>query len=64
MSAKPRKFMYNGAQLPDFDPTKTPDEIKQHYAAQYPELTTATAVFSKEKDGNLYEFKKSAGTKG
>jgi PRTRC genetic system protein C len=64
MSLRPRKFMYNGERLADPDPTKTPQEVRDIYAAQHPELTTATFDFSKEGAMDVYTFKKSAGTKG
>jgi len=66
MSLKPRIFIHNDNRLPDPDPSKPPQEIKDIYAAQYPELTNATYVFSKDKDtgADVYTFKASAGTKG
>src|ERR1700687_290432 len=36
-----REFVYNGVNLADPGPTFTPDEVRDLYSAQYPELTTA-----------------------
>lgn len=66
MGLKPRIFMHGDKRLPDPDPSMTPQAVREHYAGQYPELTTATHAFSLGKDGkpDTYTFKKSAGTKG
>lgn len=64
MSQKPRTFIFNDQELPDPDPSKTPNEVKEIYAATYPSLTTANAVFSKKDGKDVYEFKTSPGTKG
>ncbi len=61
-TAKPRIFMFEGKRLPDLDPSKSPQEIKNLHAAQIPALTTATFKFDPAK--NEYEFVKSAGVKG
>jgi PRTRC genetic system protein C len=60
----PRTFMLNGQRLADPDPTKTPEQVKEMYANDYPELTTCTVAFSKKDGKEVYEFKKAAGTKG
>ena len=37
-----REFNYNDMRLPDPGPAFTPDQVRDLYSAQYPELTTAT----------------------
>lgn len=64
MGLTPRKFMFNGERLADPDPTMKPDDVKNHYAAQHPELTNATFTFSKEGPMDVYTFAKKVGTKG
>lgn len=64
MALKPRIFEYNGERLADPDPTMKPADVKDHYAAKYPELTNATFKFSKEGGNDKYTFTKSVGTKG
>ncbi|MBV8834233.1 MAG: PRTRC system protein C [Acidobacteriaceae bacterium] len=39
--ALPRTFSYMGLQLADPDPALTPEQVRDAYAAQYPEITTA-----------------------
>ena len=36
-----REFVYNGVTFPDPGPTFSPDDVRDLYSAQYPELTTA-----------------------
>lgn len=61
------KFTHNGnaVSLPDPDPGRSPEQVMQFYANQYPSLTTAT-VHGPEMtdDGVLYEFKTTFGAKG
>ncbi len=61
------KFSNNGTSvtLTDPDPERTPEQIMNLFANQYPSLTTASVhgpVF--EKDKMVYEFKTTMGTKG
>jgi PRTRC genetic system protein C len=60
-----RSFIYNGVKLPDPDPRMTPEEVKNIYSNQYPELTTA-AITGPEGSGDhlLYSFVRAIGTKG
>jgi PRTRC genetic system protein C len=60
-----RSFTYNGVKLPDPDPKMTPDEVKNLYSHQYPELATA-AITGPEASGDylLYSFVRAIGTKG
>lgn len=60
-----REFQYNGMTLTDIDPTMTPEEVRDVYAAQYGELTTAEIIdHGIESDTHRYEFRKQVGTKG
>lgn len=61
----PRVFQYNGMTLTDIDPNMTPEDVRDVYAAQYGELTTAEIIdHGIEKDTHRYEFRKQVGTKG
>ena len=51
-----RSFTYNGVKLPDPDPRMTPEEVKNIYSNQCPELATA-AISGPEAYGAI-------GTKG
>lgn len=60
-----RVFQYNGMKLTDIDPTMAPEEVRDVYAAQYGELTTAEIIdHGIENDTHRYEFRKQVGTKG
>jgi PRTRC genetic system protein C len=60
-----REFTYNGMNLLDPGPTYSPDEVRDVYSAQYPELTTA-AIDGPEFSGEVARFKfvRAAGAKG
>ena len=60
-----REFTYNGMRLADPGPAFTPDQVRDLYSAQYPELTTAT-VDGPEYAGEVASFKfvRAAGAKG
>ncbi len=60
-----REFTYNGMTLMDPGPAFTPDQVRDMYTAQYPELTTAT-VDGPEPNGTVmrYTFVRAAGAKG
>jgi PRTRC genetic system protein C len=60
-----RSFSYNGVKLPDPDPRMTPEEVKNVYSNQYPELATA-AITGPEASGEhlQYSFVRAIGTKG
>jgi PRTRC genetic system protein C len=65
VKAVQREFTYNGVTLADPGPTFSPDEVRDLYTAQYPELTTAT-VDGPEIDGEIARYKvvRAAGAKG
>jgi PRTRC genetic system protein C len=60
-----RNFTYNGVKLPDPDPRMTPEEVKNIYSNQYPELASA-AISGPEASGDhlQYSFVRAIGTKG
>jgi len=59
-----RQFHYNGTKLPDPGVGLSPEQVREVYAAAYPELTTAN-ISSPVIKGNLqiFSFEVSAGTK-
>lgn len=60
-----REFAYNGMNLPDPGPAFTPDQVRDLYTAQYPELTTAAVDGPEIKDTVMrYTFVRAAGAKG
>ncbi|RWA55710.1 carbamoylphosphate synthase large subunit [Cupriavidus sp. UYMSc13B] len=60
-----REFSYNGMTLMDPGPQFTPEQVRDVYSAQYPELTTA-AVDDPGHRGDVarYTFVRAAGAKG
>jgi len=60
-----REFNYNGLTLPDPGATMAPLQVRDMYAAAYPEITTAE-INGPEKKGNklVYTFTRAVGTKG
>jgi PRTRC genetic system protein C len=60
-----REFVYNGVTFPDPGPTFSPDDVRDLYSAQYPELTTA-AVDGPNIEGDVMRltFVRAAGAKG
>lgn len=64
-SAIKRTFRYNGIKLDDPGSTLSPDQVREHFAGIYPELHTAAVEGPALKGGeHVYEFIRSAGTKG
>jgi PRTRC genetic system protein C len=60
-----REFKYNGMTLTDPSPSKTPDQVRLFFAAQYPELTNAVIEGPTTKQGrSTYTFARAAGSKG
>jgi PRTRC genetic system protein C len=60
-----RIFSYSGLNLPDLNPKLSPEEVKDAYSTQYPELATA-AINGPEAVGDKlrYEFVRAIGAKG
>lgn len=60
-----RKFSFNGADLPDPGPAFSPEEVKDLYSNQYPDLSTAIINPPSIKDDvATYTFSRNVGTKG
>jgi len=66
VAAVERTFIYSGMTLPDPDPAMSPDDVRQMYAASYPELTTAVVEGPDYKANGkaVYTLRKAAGAKG
>lgn len=65
-AAPARKFIFNGAELPEIDPTMKPEQIRDVWAGTYPELQNAK-VKGPEKDASgaqVYTFTRSVGHLG
>lgn len=60
-----REFRYNGVALPDPGPQYTLEQVREFYAAMYPEITSA-AIEGPENIGakTIYTFRRAVGTKG
>jgi len=60
-----RSFSFNGVTLPDPGPDLSPEQVKDLYAATYPDLTSAQ-VEGPEIKGNklVWSFRRAVGTKG
>jgi len=60
-----REFSYNGVRLPDPNPSMTPEEVRQFYATQYPDITTASITGPETEGDRLrYSFTRAIGSKG
>lgn len=60
-----RSFKYNSVTLPDPNPSLGPDQIREFYATQYPELNNAVVEGPTTKSGvATYTFTRAAGAKG
>jgi PRTRC genetic system protein C len=65
MEVLPRIFKYGQMNLEDIDPARTPEEIRDHYANVYPDLTQSTIEGPRTTpEGLVYEFHRTYGTKG
>jgi PRTRC genetic system protein C len=60
-----RKFTFNGANLPDPGEAFSPEEVKDIYSNQYPDLSTAIVGEPLINDDvATYTFTRNVGTKG
>ncbi len=60
-----RTFRYNSVDLPDPGPQYTAEQVRDFFAATYPEIVSAAIEGPEEKDGKLvYTFRRAVGTKG
>jgi len=60
-----RRFEFDGLRLPEIDEKLSPEEIRNLYVHQYPELATAS-ITGPEIVGDklLYRFSRAVGSKG
>jgi PRTRC genetic system protein C len=60
-----REFTYNGVAFVDPGPSFSPEDVRDLYSAQYPELTTA-AIDGPDMSGEVarFTFVRAAGAKG
>ncbi len=60
-----RSFRFNKRVLPDPNPRLSPAQVKDLYATQFPELTSAAIEGPELKNGQqVYGFATQVGTKG
>ena len=60
-----RAFRYNSVDLADPGAAYTPSQVRDFYAAVYPEITTAAIEGPETADGKMvYTFRRAVGTKG
>ena len=60
-----RIFSYNGTTLGDPDRNMSPEQVRNLYANQFPELATAAISGPENAGGKLrYSFTRAIGTKG
>ena len=60
-----RRFRYNSITLPDPNPALAPEQVREFYASQYPELNNAVVEGPVTQDAvATYTFTRAAGAKG
>lgn len=60
-----REFRYQGQALPDPGPHLSPDQVRELFTPQYPELATAVMTGPEDCGGSLrYTFSRAIGSKG
>lgn len=60
-----RKFVYDGREFPDQDPSMSIDEVRMSLAGLgLPELSNAKATTVEEGDDEVTTFTRNTGTKG
>jgi PRTRC genetic system protein C len=60
-----RAFKYNSVELPDPGSQFTVEQVKDFFAATYPEIVNATIEGPEQKDDKqVYTFRRAVGTKG
>lgn len=60
-----RSFKYNSVTLLDPNPALSPDQVREFFATQYPELNNAVVEGPLTKNGTVtYTFTRAAGAKG
>lgn len=58
-----RVFVIDNREFADPDPTKTTEEIRQHYADFFPELNNAETKTMQRGEETLIQFEKRTGSK-
>jgi PRTRC genetic system protein C len=60
-----RFFEFQGLRLPDINPQLSPEEIRELYAHQYPDIATASITGPEAVGDKLrYQFTRAIGSKG
>lgn len=60
-----RVFRMNGTDLPDPDPSKSKDQVLEHYARQYPKLNGGKVVqLETTGDRMIFDLRANFGSKG
>lgn len=59
-----RIFVYDGREMADPDPSMTIEQVRDALAEFYPELTNARHERRSRGDEEVYEFRRTIGTKG
>lgn len=59
-----RIFVYDGREHPDPDPTMTVEQVKESFAAFFPEVATAEVRTTQRGEDTIYEMVRRVGTKG
>ena len=60
-----RVFKHGAMELPDLNPSLTPEQVRDQYAGAYTELATAQIKGPDHGEGKqTYTFKESVGAKG
>ncbi len=59
-----RKFIYDGREFPDPDPSLSVDEVRQNLTTFFPELSNADTRSEKQGDDTVVYLSKRVGTKG
>lgn len=60
-----RVFQHDSLELPDPDPEMTPEQVREHFATQFPELSNAQVTSEGISNGQqVFSFERSIGTKG
>lgn len=61
----PRVFKFGEMELDDLGPAFTPEQVKDHYATHYPELTSGSVSGPTIENGKMiYSLSGKVGTKG
>ena len=59
-----RVFIYDGREFDDPNPEMSVDDVRDYLSHFYRELANATCKHTSEENREVYEFRKTVGTKG